>query len=465
MGGCVILPGFFDAHNHQPTAARDVGQVRTAHAKNLGELRSILAGAAGRLPAGRWVTTEHALSISQLGRTRLPTAYELDAVTPDHPVAVRFGAHTMVLNSLGLTMCGVASLAGDPPNGVIDRDPRTGAPTGALREYGAIRLVLEQLSAPGDLVERMRSVQREYAVVGLTSVRVPGLRPGDLGIYQRLLDADGRLANRVVGGPRLDPTADQATKLAAIAHQEPGSPWLRPDAVKIFVDVGIETILSGTEHLFLDLPDLVELVGAAIASGWSVTCHAVTSRAVDLVLDAYAAVGPAPSGGAVRAIEHGFFATSDQLMRAGRLGVWLSTQPAIAMVEGALVAERARGLLGTIPFPLRTALRHGVRCALGSDWNAAPGTMGRPFAPLESIRLAVRQLGRVGELDPDELIDVSTAIYLHTRAPAELAGCTDRGGIWPGALADFVLLSGNPLVDLSAVQVAGVVVDGRRLEL
>jgi predicted amidohydrolase YtcJ len=297
LGGGVLVPGFVDAHNHQPTAARDVGTVRTARATSMSELQAILREAVTRTSPGSWIVTEHSLTVSQLGQLRLPSAKDLDAAVPHHPCAVRFGAHTMVLNTRGLVASGVAALAADPAGGVIDRDPATGTPTGPLHEYGALRLVLgrlDDLSDPRDSVGRMRLVQGEYASAGLTTVRVPGLRPGDLGVYQRLLEHDGRLANRVVAGPRIDPTASQAEKLAVINGREAvtgfGSRWLRLDAVKLFVDGGVETALSGEQHRFLGGRDLAELVGAAAARGWSVACHAVTQEAVDLALEAFAAV-------------------------------------------------------------------------------------------------------------------------------------------------------------------------------
>jgi predicted amidohydrolase YtcJ len=162
-------------------------------------------------------------------------------------------------------------------------------------------------------------------------------------------------------------------------------------------------------------------------------------------------------------IEHGYFATPPQLRRAARLGVWLSTQPAIAQVEDRLISASGGTALGRAPFPLRSALSVGVGCALGSDWNATPGSAARPFVPLETIRIATGQHHR-GGLDEDEVVDIATAMHLHTRAAAELAGCSDRGAIHPGALADLVVLSTDPVADLAGCRVLGAVVDGRRLD-
>ncbi|MFI6348623.1 amidohydrolase [Streptomyces sp. NPDC050560] len=464
LGGAVLAPGFFDAHNHQPSAARDRGQVRTAHVTGLDGLRAALAAAARERRPGEWISTEHPLTLSQLDPPELPTAADLDPVTPHHPTAVRFGAHTMVLNTRALRLSGLAALPADPPGGVLDRDPHTGAPLGPVREYGALRYVLAHLTGPDDLPAALRATQHEYARAGITALRVTGFRPGDRELYEALLAADGRLAHRVAGGPRLDPTTPLAERLAAVDAWDPAGPhseWLRPDAVKIFVDGGVETALDGTTHLFTGPGDLLTLVRHAVARGWSVACHAVTADAVGLALDAYESVG-GPAPGRRFAVEHGFLATPAQLARAARLGVWLSAQPAVAHIESALVHARLPDPTGA--FPLASALAGGVRCALGSDWNATPGTRLRPFDPLASVRAAVTRAGADGRsLGADEAVDTATALYLHTRAPALLAGLDDVGGLWPGARADLVALGADPVEDLGAARVVGVVTGGEPL--
>ena len=470
LRGHVVIPGLFDAHNHQPTAARDVGQVRVAHARNVDDLLAALAEAATRQPAGGWITTEHALTVSQLGRRELPSAEELDVVTPGSPAAVRFGAHTMALNSLALAESGIAAMAGNPRDGVIDRDPATGRALGPIREYGAIAMVLDKLRKPlaGESASSMRLTQRKYARTGITSVRVPGLRPGDLAVYQSLLRSDGRLGTRVFGGPRLDPTHAHADKLALIRSWEAvtgfGSEWLRLDAVKIFVDGGFETSLHGPTHLFLEVAELEELVGCAVGRGWSVACHAVSREAIDLTLDAFERISESVAECPRLVIEHGFFATPQQLERAARIGVWLSTQPAVAYMDAELIRGNLPSRVVEQSFPLASALARNVMCALGSDWNATPGSDQRPFDPLQTVRTAVTRMCADGSvLALGEAISVDVAFYLHTRAPAQLVGAEDLGGLWKGSIADFIALDGDPLADVHDGKVVATVLGGQRL--
>ncbi|MDR0360465.1 MAG: amidohydrolase family protein, partial [bacterium] len=107
LGGLTAIPGLIDAHNHQPSAARDLRAEQTAHCGSLEQLLGCLAAAARRTPPGRWIVTEQSLTMSQLGMARLPLATELDAASAQHPVAVRFGAHVMALNTAGLRSSGL----------------------------------------------------------------------------------------------------------------------------------------------------------------------------------------------------------------------------------------------------------------------------------------------------------------------------------------------------------------------
>jgi predicted amidohydrolase YtcJ len=449
LGGFTAIPGLIDAHNHQPSAARDVRAEKTAHCASLEQLLGCLAEAARRTPPGGWIVTEHSLTTSQLDMTRLPRAAELDAATTEHPVAVRFGAHVMALNTQGLHRSGLLSHLGDPRHGHIDRDPATGLPSGPVREYGALRHVQAAIPATTEpLTEALHSVQQDYARQGIPAVRVPGLRPGELTAYQRLRERHGTLATRVAGCARVDPNASHEEQLEFLRETDVrtglGDDVLRVDALKIFVDGGIETTLTGRQHRFLTGRELDELVREAAAAGWSVACHAVSAEAVDLVLDAYESARTSGAGSTL-AIEHGFFLTPAQIERAARLRVWYSTQLAAPSIDARCVTSSPYGQLAGC-CPLASALRAGLRCALGSDWNAVPRTSQRPFGPLRSVAAAVTRRSEYGDdLGQPEAISLADAFYLHTAAPAALMGDQWLGGLFPGARADIALLQDDPV--------------------
>ena len=86
------------------------------------------------LPIGRWIRGvgyDH-LSLSD---SRHPTRDDLDSVSPNHPVRLDHrSGHAVVLNSRALEIAGIYDTTPDPVEGVIDRNPATGRPTGVLME-------------------------------------------------------------------------------------------------------------------------------------------------------------------------------------------------------------------------------------------------------------------------------------------------------------------------------------------
>lgn len=432
--GSTCLPGFGDAHNHQPSAVRDLSDVATSHVRSLSELQQVLRAAAADRPAGQWIVTERNLTRSQLTEHRFPTVRELDEAVPDHPTMVRFGAHAAALNSLAFAATGLAAMADDPPGGRVPRD-RDGVPLGPIHEYGALRLV-DTARGPevdGDQVAALARVQRRYLDCGITAVRVPGVRPGELAWYQALRDRGEPVRTRVSAAVRVDPTLSHRDKLALLERWEVRTGWgddeLALDALKLFVDGAVEGDPDRPETMFLGPDELRDLVLQASSRGWSVACHAVTAPAIEQCLEAFTAARDAGFRGTL-AIEHALFATATQLRRAAALDVWLSVQPSMLDINGHVLDERTRRRA----LPLRSALEAGVRVALGSDWNATPGTALRPYAPLRSLHLATRH----GE----ESLDAGTALRLHTQAPADLAGRAAVGRIARGAWADLLLFDG-----------------------
>lgn len=451
LGDTVLMPGFIDAHNHLPSAVFDSFAVATAHVLSTDELVATLTAAVQDLPAEQWVVSEHALSLQQFPVDDTPDAAVLDRVPGGNPIAVRLGAHAMVLNSRAMELAGIADHRGDPPGGMIERD-RTGRPTGIIREYGAIGLVLrcfDPRAVVGDLSDAIRATQRDYAHNGITTVRVTGFREGELAAFHRVLATDGRLATRVFGGPRLDPTAAVADRLATISGWPAatgfGGAWLAQDAVKIFVDHGVETIVDGGEPtLLMGEDELFALVDHAARLGWAVTCHAATRVGVDAVLDVFERVRRRST--TRLSIEHGFDVSDAQLTRMAAADVWWSTQPAVVGVE---LNTAGTPLSRHRLVPLRTALRLGVGLVLGSDWNGTPGRRGRPFRPLESVALAVERRSLWGvPFDPDEAVSAATALHLHTRTAAIMLGRDDLGVIAPGASADLIGLDADPTTSL-----------------
>ena len=176
-------------------------------------------------------------------------------------------------------------------------------------------------------------------------------------------------------------------------------------------------------------------------AGLKITAHATIPKAVDNVLDA-----------GFDSIEHGAAFSDEQIERMLKAGTFVVTtlSPVYLQAEHGLelgmtpeqVAARRERLKNPVN-AIRTgeAGRAGVKLAFGTD-------AGSPAVPHNNIADEFRLLLRVGVVD-----SVKDILLMATRNSAELNGVADTlGTLEPGKLADVVVINGNPLDDLDALE-------------
>ncbi len=194
--GKTVFPGFNDAHVHFLMGGFSLANVDLRDASSPEELARRLGAYANKLPKGRWILGgdwDH----EKWPGAPLPTKEMIDAVTPDHPVFVnRLDGHMALANSLALKLAGVTKDTKDPPGGLIVRDPRTGEPTGILKD-GAESLV-ERVVPEKTFEEKhvaAKAATDHAAQVGVTSLTDMSA-DGDVGLYQYMLER-GELKTRI----------------------------------------------------------------------------------------------------------------------------------------------------------------------------------------------------------------------------------------------------------------------------
>jgi predicted amidohydrolase YtcJ len=147
-------------------------------------------------------------------------------------------------------------------------------------------------------------------------------------------------------------------------------------------------------------------------------------------------------------IIHVWYATADDLVRAGRLHLSADVTPHQLLdqnpesLEGRLGPERAR-----TAFAWRTMIDNGVRLDLVSDF---PGLFNKtaisPFNPLENIYSAITRKDpahpQLPAWHPEQGLTVEEAVQAYTLNPAYASHEeTRKGSITEGKLADLVVLS------------------------
>jgi predicted amidohydrolase YtcJ len=93
--------------------------------------------------------------------------------------------------------------------------------------------------------------------------------------------------------------------------------------------------------------------------------------------------------------------------------------------------------------PIRSAVDAGIRIALASD---GPIAWHDPLVALEAAVTRQAPGGKGKPFNPDQAIDVPTAIKAYTIGPAQMTGQGDKtGSIETGKLADMIVLDQNIL--------------------
>ena len=136
--GKLVLPGFNDSHVHFLSGGFQLSSVDLRDANTPEEFAARIGRFAAKVPTGRWITGgdwDHERWPTVNGNAPLPTKELIDRFTPNTPVFVsRLDGHMALANSLALKLAGVTRETPDPAGGLIVRDPKTGEPTGVLKD-------------------------------------------------------------------------------------------------------------------------------------------------------------------------------------------------------------------------------------------------------------------------------------------------------------------------------------------
>jgi len=453
-GGKLVLPGFNDAHVHFMDSGLGLASVQLKDAASPQEFSSRIGQYAAKQPKGRWILGG-TWDEQRWNPPRLPTKELIDRLTPDNPVAVgRYDGHMYLANSLALKLAHITAETPDPPGGEIGRDAH-GNPTGILKD--AAKDLVEAVIPPLSHEQRLEAARSALALarsVGATSVQEMANSNEDLSrnleIYKEL-EEKGELTTRIYVAPLIDNWENYAR--VGMRHAF-GSSLLRTGALKSFADGSLGSTTAyffqpytddpKTRGLLTDemqpLSKMRERLVGADKAGLQLCVHAIGDEAISLVLDLYQDVLKSNGEKDRRwRIEHAQHMAPKDFDRFARLGVIASVQPYHAIDDGRWAERRIGPERIKTTYAFRTFLNHGVRLALGTDWDVAP------LNPLLTIYAAVTRATLDGKNPngwmPEQKLSVAEAVQAYTMgsAYAEFQE-NNKGSITPGKLADMVIL-------------------------
>lgn len=481
LGGKMVLPAFQDSHVHLISGGVELGLCHLSGLRTKDEVFSRIREYAAAHPEEPWITGGG--WDLPLFPEASPRKEDLDALVPDRPACLSAAdGHSVWVNSRALEISGIDRATPDPPGGRIERDPRTGEPTGTLREkaMGLVERHIPELRSE-DYAEGLARGLEMANRFGIASIIEASAHPWLLDAYAARERAGG-LTVRVLASIHVDPSKGLAEveRLKTLRDRYRGR-RLRATSAKIFIDGVMEPHTAALLEPYLDRPGdrgrpLVEpealnaLVTALDAAGFQVHVHAIGDRAVRMALDAFEAAGRANGSRDLRHhIAHLELIDPADIPRFKALGVtanfqalWAYPDPYIKdLTIPILGPTRSRWL-----YPLGSVARSGARVVGGSDWSVSS------LNPLEAIQVALTRRGPTEPAGeswiPEERVDLETMLRAYTVNGAWLSGEEgSRGMLAPGRAADLIVLDRDllktPAHEISRAKVLLTLIDGQEV--
>lgn len=472
--GKTLLPGFVESHGHtymmgiQAATANllpppDGEGADVASVQRL--MRAWAEQNAGIVERVGWIAG-FGYDDSQLAEQRHPTRQELDEISTEHPVLVMHqSGHLGVANSKALELAGITSETANPPGGVFRREADGRVPNGVMEEY-AFFLMLSRLAANFDnsindalVVEGARLATsfgyttlqegraNPEAVNAMRRVAEQGLLEVDLVTYPDVLLVDEPAPSMTytdrfrVGGVKLTIDGSPQGKTAFLSEPYFIVPEGQPEDYRGYAAIDEATVLASVEK--------------AYANGWQILCHANGDAAVDMFLEAVrVAQDKYPDADVRPVLIHGQTVRKDQVKALDELGIFPSLFPMHTFYWGDWHRESVLGPTRADNIsPTGWVRERGMM--FGSHTDA-------PVALPDSMRVlsaTVTRRSRTGDiLGPEHRVTVEEGLKALALWPAwQHFEEADKGSISPGKLADFVVLSNNPLA-VTEDELAGLVV-------
>ncbi len=477
--GATVAPGFNDAHVHFTSGGLSLNDVDLSGLGTLEDVQAKVRAFAAATPEQAWVRGRGWLYTPFTGGS--PTKEQLDLVVPDRPAVMTcYDGHSIWVNSKVLMLAGITKATKDPVNGVIVRDPKTGEPTGHLKE-SAVDLIADVLPTVTD-DDRRAAISGAVAYanqLGVTSIHNAGGSVEEMALYD-LARKSGSLTVRAYLATQAEPgiTAAEVDAMDVAWKQYGDDPTVRTGIVKMYADGVIESHTAAMLAPYvgsrsagapnLTAKEMNRIVAMFDQRGWQIQIHAIGDRAIRMSLDALehaAKVNPAPARGRRHRLEHIEAISAQDIARFGALGVIASQQPmhvALGDANQAVPAGPWPDAIGperaSRAWAWKSIQAAGGRLAFGSDWPVATLEAGQGLW-LASTRIQV-------EKAQNQRLSIGEALAGYTKWAAYASFDEQRKGtLAPGMLADVVVLGRDiasaPIGSPTDMPVAFTIFDGK----
>ena len=474
LRGRTVIPGLIDAHAHLDREGLKRVHPSLAGTASIDDVLQRIEALARDTEPGEWIVTmpigeppEYLGVPGTLRENRFPTRWELDRVSPRHPVYIRalwgYWRHTLPLvsiaNSEALRRAAITAETLPPWGGIqIDKVWATGEPNGIFVEWTYMPVVELSLMAAAprftheQRVEALRTSMRAYNATGTTSVfEGHGIADEVRAVYRELsreMTVRAHLMYSPAWTTSSQPPVEQLAAWApTIGGHGTGDAWLRIGGLLA------ETGLSADNRVRARTWPYTGWAGFAYDAGLprdrlrevliAAARHDVRVGGIQReLLDLYAEVDRVvPLRDRRWVLEHISVLTDEEIHRIRDLGLVVTTHTNSHIAkQGDLHRQRVGPDAEDSIVPLRKLRDAGVTVALATD--NVPTTLFNPIAQV--VTRLDRYVKRA--IAPSQRLSREEALRAATTAGAWLTFEEgEKGTLEPGKLADLVVLSDDPL--------------------
>jgi len=473
LKGKLMLPGFIDNHVHFITGGFYLLGIDLRPANSTSEIKQILKNYSEKHP-GKWITGGY-WDHEKWEVNDLPTKEMIDEVVSDQPVFVdRLDGHMGVANSYVLKLAGITKDTESPDGGLIVKDPKTGEPTGVLKD-NAMYLVTKFIPEPSaeENYEALLAALDEAKRLGITSVQ--DITYGDaLTAFLKAKNED-KLTCRIFTRWPISDYKGHIEKNIKVGY---GDDLIRMGSLKAFADGSLgsstawffdrydqDTLTTGLAMDIITDGSMEKWCLDADKNNLQLSVHAIGDKANSYMLDLYEKIiNENPKWDRRFRLEHAQHVRFEDIKRFAELGVVASVQPYHCIDDGVWAEKRIGPERIRYTYPFKSFLDAGVKLCFGTDWYVAP------LNPLLGIYAAVtrRTLDNKNPDGwiPEQKISVEDAIKCYTINSAYASFEENiKGSIEVGKLADLIILSDDILtidpINIKDAEVEITVFDGK----
>ena len=474
LNGSLVLPAFRDGHAHPLFAGREAKGLHVTDCKDQAELLDAIKSHQRSNPEATWIDG----AVFDRSMPATFTRQTLDSAVDSVPVVLHGDDHhTLWVNTKALEAAGILEygmLSNDTPGIDVDGE---GIPTGILREWPAMRLVLDR--APQETfetdVENLVWADKQLAAAGIIECYDAWIDRGMAETYiaaadQHLLNLDYKLCFRA------DPYTffDDLEYIQTMRQEVNKRHGLDGNAIKFFVDgvFGSATAL---------VQDAYESTGEHGNPVWNEdllrkAIHTANSEAFQIHIHA---IGDAGTALAISILEelpkdslkfrpvliHAELTNESLLSRMKDLDAIACVQPYWAQHNGMLDSclhhlgeERLSNL-----YAFKEMLDLGVSVAFSSDWPVSS------FEPLKGLSVAVNRRENDSQKahNPTQVVSIDQAISAYTTGSQAIRGNANERFFELGSDFDAIVLDKDifsiPTMQIAQAKVTATYKAGRQI--